>query len=315
MTCDQYCIFLDILYLLSLGLIAFKVWPYRDNRSVSHSLSVFATVIAFGFFLLLTWKSYSVQEYKESAYFGALSLISFFLFSVAMGWWCSFPRSNGIYRNTIGPFAQEFYAFMRMPKRFFFSKKEKELFRDLLYRVAYLDNDFDKKEELFIVKQLRNFNIEPLEDTDIYVEDSQGKRFERAYTALTNYFSLSPSQNKVHFIHDMIHKLIRADSVVTREEVLFLDEVDRLSIKSYQRQDSPANFELYIVPQNQEQFDKVRTLFPSIEEKKIFNADAFFVGFFYTLNFAEQVANNYRDEGLPTFVVVETEKHFVSTNS
>jgi len=119
--------------------------------------------------------------------------------------------------------------------------------------------------------------------------------------AVRGYLDLSPPYEQAAQLMDVMNLFAKADSEVSDEERVVLEEVSGL-IEQYVEEDTleRRTYEVLIVPQSVEQFEAAEAILPGCEVKERRGGKVISVGTFFSHDYAEVVCQKYISLGLFT---------------
>jgi len=115
--------------------------------------------------------------------------------------------------------------------------------------------------------------------------------------AVSEYLAESPPVEQATELLDVLHIFVKADGVVSAEEELVLEEVTGMVAGYAAAEEDSGMHEVIIVPQNDEQMNAVRSLFPGMEPKTMRGGTVFSVGRFFSPKYADVVCERYEALG------------------
>ncbi len=303
---------LDLFVTISIGFLIArsyfmvnKIWKRKHERVVSESISVFAELIGVTSAGLLCLKALLESQFLFAVERSIeIGLSSFFLL-IGVGYWVASknkPKSLwGLFKKALKLEKDEagdlFTAFVRPVGA------DKVL--ALLHELAMVDQKLDPKEEAFIRKFAESWHL-------VYIPQAMGsagdryQSYERLRKLVADYLTLSPPNDQVSQLCDILDLLIKADADVTEEERLAHEEI-RNQLAHYVDEDSLGErFKVVIAPQSAGQAANVSQLLPGTRPQPLLGGHGVIVGEYHSRSFARMVADRYRKHRL--FTTVEVEK-------
>jgi hypothetical protein len=272
-----------------------KLWARRHIKEVAESISVAAALLS-----LLTTVPFMVkflvidQDYVAAGKF-LLSLAVFVVFFlVGIGVWVKREEKIGLWKMLRRALATErgeltylIHSFAR--------PREAPAILEILRLVSMVDNDFDERERELLESVALPWGIHP---DDIKVSGPEGgSDISSVQKAFADYLSLKPPASQVEKVFDLVKFMVHADRKVTQDERLILTEIDG-AVGAYLADDSkaPDVYEVLLVPQNDEQFDKMReeVTDPSLQERA--GGQAVVAGSYFSEPFARAICLRFRQK-------------------
>jgi len=284
---------------LSNYLIVNKLWKRRDKKEVAESISIAAAVLgmatALPFFIQFTF----IDRSPAPAVKTAISLATgVFFVTIGSGLWVSEYRDRGwlsLFLRALKLEREESTYLLRALGR----PRGAEEIVEILRRLAAIDKHVDERE----MKLVREF----ADRWDLEAPDLRAGAADRGgdlmglREVMEDYLAHEPPAEQAGHLLDVIQLFVKADSRVTREEELALEELSALIDDYTAGEDEERTLhEVLIVPQSDRQFEAVRELFPGSEVKSVRGGEVFSVGRFFSPRYAEAVCERYIDLGLFT---------------
>jgi hypothetical protein len=205
-------------------------------------------------------------------------------------------------------------------------KNTAEKILNILKQLAWIDDDFDKK-EIELVKHFASEWGVKVNENDFLVNPHTGnseyiERFENIKKALFDYL-MENTPNKEHTmqISKILHDLINADGVISKEEDLIMGELDGI-ILEYLGEPVPV-YLVITVPQEASQLHTIENILKSVhplidvksKEKKIDGGFGFIMHECRSQAFAELMAEQERsNHKLMTIIKKEIKESKVKEN-
>jgi hypothetical protein len=272
-----------------------KLWARRHIKEVAESISVAAALLS-----LLTTIPFMVkflvidQDYVAAGKF-LLSLAVFVVFFfVGIGVWVKREEKISLWKMLRRALATErgeltylIHSFAR--------PREAPAILEILRLVSMVDNDFDEREREMLESVALPWGIHP-DDMKLSVQEG-GSDISSVQKAFADYLSLKPPASQVEKVFDLVKFMVHADRKVTRDERLILTEIDG-AVGAYLADGSkaPDVYEVLLVPQNDEQFDKMReeVTDPSLQERA--GGQAVVAGSYFSEPFARAICLRFRQK-------------------
>ncbi|MGD8510325.1 MAG: hypothetical protein PVI08_02485 [Gammaproteobacteria bacterium] len=272
-----------------------KLWARRHIKEVAESISVAAALLS-----LLTTVPFMIkflvidQDYVAAGKF-LLSLAVFVVFFlVGIGVWVKREEKIGLWKmlrralaTERGELAYLIHSFAR--------PREAPAILEILRLVSMVDNDFDERERELLESVALPWGIHP---DDMKTTGPEAKSdISSVQRAFADYLGLKPPASQVEKVFDLVRFMVHADRKVTRDERLILTEVEG-AVGAYltDGSKSPDVFEVLLVPQNDQQFEKMReeVTDPSLQERA--GGQAVVAGSYFSEPFARAICLRFRQK-------------------
>jgi hypothetical protein len=289
-----------VIALVSNYLIINKLWKRRAVREVADSISVGAALLglstALPFLVLFVAIDHSPAGAAKTA-IGVVTGIVFVL--IGSGLWVAEFRNKRFFTLLVRSLKQERREAGDLVRALVQPKGADRILL-VLQQLAAVDGHLDEKEAELIRTFAHHWRMDV---PDTAATDGKADLL-TLRQSVSDYLSLHPPRDQAAHLIDVLHLLSRADSDVSWEEKLALDEIEGM-MRHYLVDDvaSMPTYEVLIVPQSEPQIGSVRSLLPSAEEKRVRGGRVFSVGHYYSANYAEMVCQKYIALGLFTTLV------------
>lgn len=117
---------------------------------------------------------------------------------------------------------------------------------------------------------------------------------------VTSYLQLAPPTEQATELLDALHQFVNADELVSEAEEVVMDEVTGMIMGYVTQSGDQAGHEVVIVPQTDEQKERVLSLLPGIEPLSMRGGNVYTVGRFYSAKYADVICDKYITLGLFT---------------
>jgi hypothetical protein len=298
-----------IIAVVSNYLIINKLWKRRAVRDVAESISVGAALLglstAVPFLILFVAIDHSPAGAAKTLV-GIITGLVFVL--VGSGVWVPELRERRFLSLFVRALTQERRESADLIK-WVVQPKGADRILTVLHQLAAVDGYIDEVEMALIRNFAHHWRL-PI--PQLGADESVDLLTLRQSVA--DYLQVHPPREQAAELVDLLHVLTRADSRVTWEESLALEEVDGM-MRDYLAGNgaAPQRYEVLIVPQSEAQVDAVRTLLPGSGEKTVRGGRVFAIGEFFSLPYAEMVCQKYIALGLFTTVNGEAQPHDLQT--
>ncbi len=176
----------------------------------------------------------------------------------------------------------------------FFQPSAADKIIDILSRLALIDNDLDAKEKAYIQHFADEWHIEIDWEIILTQKKSENNSFNALRHAVQNYVSVFPPVDQATHLIDVIRLLIRADGVVSKEELLMEAELVGIISKYVSNSAEIEQFRIAVVPQNEAQDRAIQSKFPELDKLEIAGGTAYLSESYFSEQYATQLAGEYR---------------------
>lgn len=296
----------QFLLLISVGTTALysylcinKMWTRKHDPLVAESISPIAMAMWISVSLPFVL-NYTLQNNWRVALTYSFRLTFFVVFFlVAIGFWVKDPQHKGIWQKFLKALKQEANESTNLIKAVNQPSGKKELL-NILYRIAWLDDTLNEKEQQYIQMFADTWEI----DTRyLFSEPPPEKGIEKLNKLreeVIDYLALHPSKEQALSLSDVVQALINIDEQITKEEELIGAEISSILI-NYASEQKTALYGVIIHPK-QEQQESFLAIVPSAKEEYILGNRAYIAGIFQTCSYAEAFSEYYRKQDLFTVV-------------
>jgi len=268
-----------------------KLWKRKHEKSVSESISIVAYFLAILVHLPFMIKFIFIDHSPIPAINDALSVSGYsVIIVIGVGVWVKENRNTGFFKLFIKALHLERKESADLIKSLVQPSGAKQIL-SILQKVACLDQDIAEEE----VKLVNNFAQQWRLDIPSAEEWSLSKETNLLdiRESVVDYLKISPPSQQASELIDLVKLMIIADNKLTEEENLFLSEVTGM-IKDYVERDGEAvMYHVLIVPQNQSQFDAVKTIFPNSEPVERRGGKVLVRGQFFSKEYANAICQKY----------------------
>ena len=272
-----------------------KIWKRKHERVVAESQSIAGLSLLI--LNCLIWLiSYIMKNDIESIIDTSLIIAQAMVFLlVGTGLWVRGQRKMGFWRLVKQALRIEKKEANYLLKRFF-KPQNAEIIIDILHNLAMIDEEFDEREKKLIEFFAMEWNIPYSAETKNKERKQRvvQNKFVDLRNKLLDYLSRDPPVEQVAQLKDLINEMILADEKITSEEKLVSGELLGIIDSHLQEEERKDVYQVIIVPQNPNQEQKIKELFPDSESIETFGGIVYSVGFFYSKEFAEMVCQRFR---------------------
>jgi len=276
-----------------------KMWNRKHEVTVAQSNSVFAQILGISTTLPFIIY-YSIHGDIKIALDSFIRLfINIFLFLVSIGFWVKDRQHKGVWQKFLKALKQEANESTNLIKALTQPSGKKELL-NILYRVAWLDDELNEKERQYIQMFADSWEIDP---SHLFAEPPPEKGIEKLNKLrdeVITYLAVGPSKEQALSLSDVVQALINIDERITKEEELIGAEISGMLI-NYASEQKTTLYGVMIHPK-QEQQESFLALVPSAKEEYILGNRAYVAGIFQTRPYAEAFSEYYREQDFFTVV-------------
>jgi hypothetical protein len=275
-----------------------KMWKRKHEKIVSESISIFAYTLAILVHLPFMFKYFLIDKMPMPAFNDALNIIGYsIIILIGTGFFLKDNRRTGFFTLLRRALRLESKESGDLIKAIIQPSGAKQIMK-ILQKVAYIDENLADEE----IKLINDFaNQWKLDIPDIKEWTSQGaSTLLELRDSVTEYLDISPPPNQAAHLIDVITMMVKADSIVTKDEELILSEVTGMINNYVNSNVKPTLYHVLIVPQNGEQIKSIHTIFPNAELVDHRGGQVFVRGKFYSKDFADAICQKYISLGMFT---------------
>ena len=282
--------------LVSSYLIVNKLWTRRTTREVAASVSISAALLGLFTSIPLFIQFLLIDHSYAGAAKTAISISTGVVFVlVGSGLFVAEYRGRGFFRLFGRALKAERRESGDLIKALIQPKGADQILL-ILRQLASCDEHVDERETMLIRDFARQWQLgsldlqDPVGHTDLLT----------LRQSMVDYLGIKPPPEQAAQLLDLLRVFSEADSRVTWQEELALDELGAM-IKGYLAagaDDDMVVHEVLIVPQSEAQFNAVRSLLPGREEKVLRGGKVFSAGTYLSPRYAELVCEKYIALGL-----------------
>ncbi len=291
-----------------------KIWKRKHEKVVAESQSIAGLSLLI--LNCLIWLiSYVIKKDVESIIDTSLIITQSVVFLlIGTGLWVRGERRKGFWALVKQSLKIERKEANYLLKRFF-KPQNAEIILDILHQIAMIDEELDEREKQLIQYFALQWDI-PYSAEQKNKERktlAQENKYVYLRNKLLDYLQRDPPVEQVAQMKDLINEMVLADEKVTKEEKLISDELHGMIDSYLQKEKQMQIYQVIIVPQNQNQEERVRELIPDSQELRTFGGRVFAIGTFYSKAFAEMLCQRFRKFNFFT-IVYNLETNFNETN-
>jgi hypothetical protein len=174
---------------------------------------------------------------------------------------------------------------------------------NILQQVALIDKELDDAEVAFIQKFTEAYGLDysAVELREKLLAGGESD-FVGLRQSVLDYLAVDPPYLQVGQLRDLLNLFVKADEEITEEEALILAELNGLFASYLDEDTGQSPYRVWIVPQSPEQDDAVTSLLPDLPKEEIAGGFAYFVGSYYSQDYADMICDKYRTLQFFTFV-------------
>lgn len=295
-----------IVTLVSNYLIVNKLWKRRATKEVAESISIAAALLGLSTAFPFLFTFLFIDHSPAGAAKTGIGIATGFVF-VAIGSGIFVPelRRQGFLRLFARALNLERRESGHLIRAMVQPRGADRMLR-VLARLAAVDGRVDEREIALIREFAREWKLEP----PTLRSGSTERDMLALRESLVEYLELGPPKDQARQFLDLLHILARADTHVSAEEELVLDELSGLVHHYLEAVGSDGTlYEVLIVPQSEAQVEAVRELLPGREEKLLRGGRVFSAGRYFSARYADVVCHRYIDLGLFTVILADDPRH------
>ena len=272
-----------------------KLWGRKHIREVAESISVAAALLSLFTTLPFLVKFAVVDEDYVAAGKFVVSLCVFAVFFlVGIGYWTRRSEKIGLWvllRRALATERGELTYLMQS----FTKPREADAILRILRLVSMVDREFDAREAELLESVARPWGIETDELTTGHGE-LQDVDINQVRSAFTEYLAMKPPCPQVEKVNDLVKFMVHADSKVSKEESVVLDEISG-AVGAYLAEvgEDPVLYEVLLVPQKTEHHSQIQELISKSTPLPRAGGEAFVVGAYFSESFAQAICHRFRN--------------------
>jgi hypothetical protein len=277
-----------------------KVWTRKHEPLVAESNSPTSTLIWICVILPFCINYMLQKDWQVTlSYFFRLSLYVF-LFLVSIGFWVKDPLHKGIWQKIIKAFKQEVNESTNLIKALNSPSAKKELI-NILYRIAWIDEEIDEKEQQYIQMFADSWEIDVRHLFTAPPPEKGIDKLNKIREEVITYLKLQPPKEQALGLSDVVQILINIDGQVTQEEELIGAEISSM-LTTYGSQQGTTLYKVIVHP-TKEQEVSLSSVLSSATKEYILGNQAYVSGIFQTRSYAEALVEDYRKQNLFTVML------------
>lgn len=282
-----------------------KMWKHKHENEVAESISILGSslgvVTNFAMFLLF----FIQRSYQGAIDLGIYVLFECFLFLVAIKFW--------VYSERRFSWLQKFKNAIRLERKeigiltgAFFDPSRKEILLELFSHVIAIDKTVDNREKELLNQIADEWELQINEKKiESYCHRSLAENAFAIRGLLQEFLDKKPPKIEVSRLIDLLQQVTNADDNVVDEEILVFDEIkERCSFYLKENGEQMATYyTVYVVPQNDEHYQKTYELFPKTKPTERLNSNLLEIEVVCSEKSAKIACEYCHDHNLPAFYV------------
>lgn len=275
-----------------------RIWARKHIREVAESVSVAAALLSLFTTLPFLLKFVVIdRDYVAAGKFVVSLLVFMVFFLVGVGYWVKREERQGLWRLMRRALASEGSELTYLIRSFTKPKEAPAILR-LLQLVSIVDQELDDRERQILESVALPWGIHP-EDLRIANGDQPGADISDVRRAFADYLAMEPPRGQVEKVYDLVKFMVHADRRVSPEERLIMDEISGAA-RAYLAEagEAPVAFEVLLVPQSDEQRDRIAELIADARLEPRAGGEAFVAGTYFSESFAEAICHRFRKRRL-----------------
>ena len=283
-----------------------KIWTRKSDVNVAQSISVYAAILGLVATIPFFLKYLIIDQDFLSAFNAGIGLVvGVFFFLVGIGYWTrESAQKISLWRKFIRSVKRENDEASDLLKAMV-QPHQADKIVEILHLLAHIDNQLDQKESAFIEQFARTWSIRLDADKGAeFAAMEQHSRFISLRDKVNTYLMSSPPEDQVAQLRDAIHTLINIDKDLSDDESLILQEIEGLFDNYSSDGKSQTRYEVYLVPQSDEQTAAIESLIGHSEKGENLGGQCILVDSYFSFNYAKMLCDQYRSLNLMTVMEV-----------
>lgn len=268
-----------------------KVWKRKHEKPVAQSISLVARAIS-----IVTNLTFMIQSFSTifiAINFGIWLIVEIILVLIGSGLWVAGEQKKSFWQRIKEALKLESEEAGDLAKSLFRPSNADNVLT-ILGRLALVDNQLDQKEKEILQSFADDWKVNFDPNKIGHLEESdQFSSFDRLRKDLEEYLTLSPPDQQVSQLADIMQTLIKIDGDVSKEEELIVEELLGL-INGYLHDHEEDNrFYIAIVPQDADQETAIKALISDTQRKKVAGGLAYVNGPYFSRKYSEILSEQY----------------------
>lgn len=268
-----------------------KVWKRKHEKPVAQSISLVARAISIATNLTLLVQS--VSSVFIALNFGIWLVVEIILVLIGSGLWVAGEKKKTFLQRIKEALKLESEEAGDLAKSLFRPSNADNVL-NILGRLALVDNQLDQKEKEILKSFADDWkvNFDP-EKIGHLEESDQFSSFNRLRKDLEEYLKLSPPDQQVSQLADIMQTLIKIDGDVSKEEELIVEELLGLINRYLDKHEEDNRYYIAIVPQDSQQETAIKALVSDSQRKKVAGGLAYVNGPYFSRKYSEILSEQY----------------------
>ncbi len=284
-----------------------KIWKRKHEKSVAQSISLVARAISIATNLTLLIQSFSTIFIAVN--FGIWLIVEIILVLIGSGLWVAGEQKKSFLQRVKEALKLESEEAGDLAKSLFLPSNADNVLT-ILGRLALVDNQLDQKEKEILQSFADDWKVNFDPDKIGHLEESdQFSSYDRLRKDLDEYLKLSPPDQQVSQLADIMQTLIKIDGDVSHEEELIVEELLGLINRYLDKHEEDNRFYIAIVPQDAEQETAIKSLITDTEKKKVAGGLAYVNGPYFSRKYSEILSEQYHALNCLAVVVSADQVH------
>ncbi len=279
-----------------------KIWKRKHEKEVADSQSIAGLTLLF--LNCVLWGLYYiyVEDDLISMLDTSLYLFETFVFLlISTGLWVKGAEGKSLWELMQKALNLERKEANYLIKRFF-KPTNAEAILGILHQLAMIDDEMDPKEREMLEMFAKEWKIDYNPDKfNKYRRADSKENYIRLRKSVQDYINIEPQREQAAQLKDMMTELIHADEKISPQEELIIDELQGM-IEDYLHQENGKRYNVLIVPQKSSHDMLIRDLVPDAKKFHTAGGEAYSIGTYYSLKYAEMITRQYREIHLFTIV-------------
>ncbi|MDW3196296.1 MAG: hypothetical protein R8G66_28240 [Cytophagales bacterium] len=268
-----------------------KVWKRKHEKPVAQSISLVARAIS-----IVTNLTFMIQSFSTifiAINFGIWLIVEIILVLIGSGLWVAGEQKKSFWQRIKEALKLESEEAGDLAKSLFRPSNADNVLT-ILGRLALVDNQLDQKEKEILQSFADDWKVNFDPNKISHLEESdQFSSFDRLRKDVEEYLTLSPPDQQVSQLADIMQSLIKIDGDVSKEEELIVEELLGLINGYLDKHEEDNRFYIAIVPQDTEQETAIKALISDTERKKVAGGLAYVNGPYFSRKYSEILSEQY----------------------
>lgn len=268
-----------------------KIWKRKHEKSVAQSISLVARGISIVTNIVLLIQSF--PAIFLAANFAIWLTVEIVLVLIGSGLWVAGEQKKSFWVRIKEALKLESEEAGDLALSLF-KPSNAENVLNILGRLALVDNQLDQKEKEILRSFADDWKVHFDPDQISHLEGgNQFASFDLLRKDLEEYLKLSPPEQQVSQLADIMQSLIKVDGDVSQEEELIVEELLGLINRYLNQHHDEERFFIAIVPQGEEQENAIRALIKDTTKKKVAGGQAYVNGPYFSRKYSEVICEQY----------------------